>query len=121
MLVIKPTLLVDKMLESLLRSESAEYALIFLVARDEGYATEIARFFRTELFSIQKQLQKFEYNGILVSRTVGRTRQYSFNPRYTFLDELKALLEKALSFYPNDIKEQLLMNRRRPRRQGKPI
>lgn len=113
--------MVNKMLESIFGSESAENVLIFLVARDEGYATEIARFFETKLFSIQKQLQKFEYNGILVSRSVGRTRLYSFNPRYAFLDELKALLEKALSFYPNDKKEQLLMNRRRPRRQGKPI
>jgi transcription initiation factor IIE alpha subunit len=113
--------MVNKMLKPLLGSESAEYVLIFIVARDEGYATEIARFFQTELFSIQKQLQKLEYNGILASRTVGRTRQYSFNPRYPFLNELKALLEKALTFYPNDLREQLLMNRRRPRRQGKPI
>jgi len=57
---------------------------------------------------------------VLVSRKVGRTRLYTFNPRYPFRDELQALLEKALAFYPADIRERLLYNRRRPRRRGKP-
>jgi len=109
------------MLQPLLGSESSERALIFILARDEGYATEIARFFETDLYGIQKQLEKLELGGLLVSRTAGRTRLYTFNPRYPFLDELLALLKKALSFYPNNTKEGLLMNRRRPRRRGKPL
>lgn len=56
---------------------------------------------------------------MLASRMVGRTRLYVFNPRYAFLAELKALLEKALSYYPAEEQEKLLMNRRRPRRRGK--
>ena len=71
--------------------------------------------------SIQKQLAKFESGGVLVSRPAGRTRLYSFNPRYPFLKELRGLLEKALSFYPEQEREALLMNRRRPRRRGKPL
>ena len=51
----------------------------------------------------------------------GRTRLYTFNPRYAFVDELKALLEKALSFYPPEERENLLMNRRRPRGRAKPL
>lgn len=109
------------MLQPLLGSESSERALIFILARDEGYATEIARFFETDLYGIQRQLEKLELGGLLVSRTAGRTRLYTFNPRYPFLDELLALLKKALSFYPNNTKEGLLMNRRRPRRRGKPL
>ena len=109
------------MLQPLLGSESSERVLIFILARDEGYATEIARFFETDLYGIQKQLEKLELGGVLVSRTAGRTRLYTFNPRYPFLDQLLALLEKALSFYPEDTKERLLMNRRRPRRRGKPL
>jgi hypothetical protein len=109
------------MLQPLLGSESSERALIFLIAREEGYATEIARFFKTDLYGIQRQLEKLELGGVLVSRTAGRTRLYTFNPRYPFLDELLALLKKALSFYPNNTKEGLLMNRRRPRRRGKPL
>ena len=108
------------MLETLLGSESSERALIFVLAREQGYATEIARFFNTGLYSIQKQLDKFELGGVLVSETAGRTRLYRFNPRYPFLPELKALLNKALSYYPEAEKERLLMNRRRPRRRGKP-
>jgi len=109
------------MLQPLLGSESSERVLIFILARDEGYATEVARFFKTDLYGIQKQLEKLELGGVLVSHTAGRTRMYTFNPRYPFLDELVALLQKALSFYPDDMKEGLLMNRRRPRRRGKPI
>lgn len=88
------------MLEPLLGSVNAERCLIFILARSEGYASEIARFFDTDLFGIQKQLDKFEIGGVLVSRSVGRTRMYAFNPRYAFLDPLQNLLQKALSFYP---------------------
>ena len=109
------------MLEPLLGSTNAERVLIFILVRKEGYIREIARFFGSDPDSIQKQLAKLETGGILVSRPAGRTRLYSFNPRYPFLKELKALLEKALKFYPQEEQEQLLMNRRRPRRHGKPL
>ena len=69
----------------------------------------------------KKQLEKLELGGVLVSHTAGRTRLYGLNPRYPFLKELRSLLEKALSFYPSEERERLLMNRRRPRRRGKPL
>jgi hypothetical protein len=94
---------------------------MFLIARDEGYAREIARFFDTDLAPIQKQLDKLENGGILVSRAAGKTRLFSFNPRYPMLDELRALLEKTLEFYPDDVRNALTMSRRRPRRRGKPL
>jgi hypothetical protein len=109
------------MLKPLLGSDNAERVLIFLQARKEGYPTEIARFFKRDVFGIQSQLDRLENGGILASRTAGRTRLYSFNPRYPFLPELAQLLEKALSYYPNDEREALLMNRRRPRRREKPL
>ena len=109
------------MLEPILGSTNSERVLIFLTAREEGYAREIARFFETGLAPIQQQLEKLEFGGVLVSRAAGRTRLYSLNPRYPFLDELKALLNKALTFYPEDLREDLLMNRRRPRRAEKPL
>lgn len=109
------------MIESLLGSKNAERVLMYIFAREEGYAREIASFYETDLKSIQMQLDKFEQSGILVSRTVGRTRPYVFNPRYPFLRELKALLEKAFSFYPSSEQDELLMNRRRPRARGKSL
>ena len=109
------------MLQPLLGSISAERVLIFIVARDEGYARDISRFFETDLYAIQKQLDKLENGGVLASRLAGRTRLYTFNPRYPFMKELKELLIKALSFYSEDEREKLTMNRRRPRQRGKPL
>ncbi len=109
------------MLQPILGSENIERVLVFIFARKEGYATEIARFFETDLYGIQNQLDKLETGGVVVSRLAGRTRLYTFNPRYPFLTELQSLLDKALSFYPVDMREKLLMNRRRPRRRGKPL
>jgi hypothetical protein len=109
------------MLESVLGSISCERVLIFLVARNEGYAREIANFYATSLAPVQKQLDKLEAGGVLVSKTVGRTRLYVFNPRYPFLAELQAFLSKALSFYEQELQSRLLLDRRRPRRRAKPL
>jgi hypothetical protein len=109
------------MLQVILGSKNVERVLIYIYARGEGYAREIARFYETDLLPIQKQLDKLEAGGVLVSREVGKTRPYVFNPRYPFLNELRALLEKALSFYPEGQREELTMNRRRPRAKGKAL
>ena len=109
------------MIEALLGSLNCERALIFLRARGQGYAREITRYFRTGLAPIQRQLDKLEQNGILYSELIGRTRVYKFDPRYPFLSELGSLLDKALQAYPDQQREALLMNRRRPRRRGKPL
>jgi len=109
------------MMEVLLGSKNAERVLLYLFTREEGYAREIASFYNTDLKPIQMQLDKFEKGGVLVSRSIGRTRPYEFNPRYPFLTELKALLEKALSFYPAKEQEELQTNRRRPRAKGKEL
>lgn len=109
------------MLEPIVGSKSSEQVFIFLVARNEGYATEIAKFFNADLYAIQRQLERLENSEVLVSKKIGRTRVYQFNPRYPFLKELKGLLERVLSFYPNDIQESLVMNRRRPRKKDKPL
>ena len=109
------------MLEPLLGSTNSERVLMFIYARKEGYIREISRFFGSDPDSIQKQLIRLESGGVLVSRSIGRTRLFSFNPRYPFLKELKLLLESAIKFYDDVEREKLLMNRRRPRRGGKPL
>jgi predicted ArsR family transcriptional regulator len=107
------------MLEPLLGSVNAERCLIFILAREEGYASAIAKFFDTDLNGVQKQLEKLENGGILASYKAGKTRLYRFNPRYAFSKELLALLEKALLFYAPEEQERLRVVRRRPRRKGK--
>ena len=109
------------MIEAILGSLSCERVLVFISGRKDGYAREIARFYETDLAPIQKQLDKLELAGILASRTAGRTRLYSFNPRWAFLKELHAILEKVISFLPPDQRGPLIMVRRRPRRKGKPL
>ena len=109
------------MLEALLGSSSCEQVLVYIYAREEGYLREIVRFFNADYRSIRNQLNKLENSGVLRAKQAGKTLIYSFNPRYPFLDELKSLLVKAINYYPEDKKNELVMNRRRPRRTGKPL
>ncbi len=108
------------MLEPLFGSVNRERILVYLVARKEGYAREIARFFATGLYPVQKQLERLEFGGVLYSRKAGQTRLFGLNPRYPFLTELTALLQKTLEFYPPEERQRLDKVRRRPRRKGKP-
>lgn len=107
------------MLEGLFGSINKERILIFLNCREIGYAKEIAEFFQVPLTPIQNQLNNLENANILVSQQQGRTRLFQINPRYPFLNELFSLLEKAMEFYPENLRDSLLNNRRRPRRKGK--
>ena len=109
------------MLEAIVGSTSAERVLFFLVARGEGYPTEIARLFNTDLSPIQKQLDRMERDGLLVNKQVGRTRVYSFNPRYPFREELSKMVTKAIDLSPTQLREKLLLDRRRPRKKDKPL
>lgn len=109
------------MLEPLLGSTSKERVLVFLYARDRGYAREIAEAFGASVTPIQNQLEALEAAGVIWCEPQGRTKVYALNPRYPFLAELKALLERALAFYPPEEQQWLRDNRRRPRRSGKPL
>jgi hypothetical protein len=108
------------MLEGLFGSKNRERVLQFILANDEGYAKEIADFYTSSLDPIQKQLERLELHSILVSKNVGRTRVFMFNPRYQFLEELKNLLKKVREYYEPEELERLTMGRKRPRRKGKP-
>ena len=109
------------MLAALLGSVNKERVLVFLAARSRGYAREIARFFNAPLYPIRLALAGLEAAGVLVSRSVGTTREYEFNPRYAARDELKGLLDRALDLYPEKMREDLRLVRSRPRRAGKPL
>ncbi|NOQ21174.1 MAG: ArsR family transcriptional regulator [Candidatus Aegiribacteria sp.] len=109
------------LLGSLFVSEDAERVLLFLTARGEGYAKEISDYYQRSIFGIQKQLEKFDAGGVLISRKIGRTRLYRFNPRYPLLDELRILLKKAIQFLPEEEIKKLTIYRSRPRRKGKTL
>jgi len=109
------------MLEELLGSKNRERVLQYILANEQGYAKEIADYYDSSVDPIQKQLERLESAGVLVSQTAGRTRLFMFNPRYAFRKELIALLEKARSYYPDAEQERLTKQRKRPRRTGKPL
>ena len=108
------------MLEGILGNATAEKVLLYLEQYEDGYPREIARVFDTPFNMVFAQLRRFEVAGLLVSRSRGRTRVYSWNPEYAFLDEVRALLRKALRALPESERKKYFTQRRRPRRTGKP-
>jgi cell shape-determining protein MreC len=109
------------MLANLLGSVNKERVLIYIAARGRGYSREIARFFKAPLSPVQNAIENLEAAGVLLSRTIGSTREYEFNPRYPARAELSVLLNRALSLYPAAMRDELLLTRSRPRRKGKPL
>jgi DNA-binding transcriptional ArsR family regulator len=109
-------------LESVFGNATAEKALLYLEQYEEGYATAIADTFdEVSLSMVQRQLERFERAGMLVSLLKGRTRLFTWNPRYPFLEEIRALLRKALRSLPESERKLYFSQRRRPRRTGKPL
>lgn len=111
------------MLESLFGSQVIEKILFFLVVNEECYPSQLREVFHTHLYSFQRALGRLEKGSVIVSHRKGKTLIYQFNPRYPFLKELKAFLQKAYEFFPQEIKEKYYepTARKRPRRQGKPL
>ena len=92
------------------------------VLRAEGYATAIAKTFDgISLHMAQRQLERFERAGALVSTLKGRTRLYTWNARYPFLKELRALLARGLEALPAGERKRYFSDRSRPRPAGKPV
>jgi DNA-binding transcriptional ArsR family regulator len=109
-------------LEALFGGQAAAKVLLFIENYGEGYASSIARTFEMPVSEIQKQLKKFEDAGILVSRRVGTSRVFTWNPRDPALDGLRELLKSTLEYgIPSDRLKKYYRQRRRPRRKGKPL
>ena len=108
------------MLEPLLGNATIEKVLFFIFTFEEGYAKQMADNFDISVNGIQQQLARLEEGGVLVSQKKGNTRIFTFNPSYAFLDELKALLDKAKGMLPEEKIEKYYIKRRRPRKSGKP-
>ena len=106
-------------LEAIFGNRSAAQVLLFLEAYGSGYARRIADTYEAPLRGVQRQLQRLEANGVLVSRTVGRTRLFEFNTRNPTVRNLRAFLEAELELLPEDDIKKYYRQRQRPRRSGK--
>jgi biotin operon repressor len=109
------------MLKELFGGKAPEQVLLYLANYDEGYGNAIADTYGIALSTVQKQLQKFEDSGLLVSRLVGKTRVYTWNPRSPFLEQIKMLLAQRLKLTPDEEIKAYYRQRRRPRRADKPL
>jgi DNA-binding transcriptional ArsR family regulator len=109
------------MLEPVFGNKTMEKILLFLARYGNGYPRDISVTFEIPLNGVQQQLKRLEDGGILVSRLYGRVRIYEFNPRYPFLKELRALLDKAMEYISDEDMKKYYMKRTRPRKQGKPV
>lgn len=108
-------------LEALFGSRSAAQALLFLQNYGEGHARRIASTFEVPHMGIQRQLRRLEGEGILVSRMVGNTRVFTWNPRSATVKDLRKFLEAELDRLPAELTKRYFRQRQRPRRTGKAL
>jgi hypothetical protein len=106
-------------LEALFGNRSAAQVLLFLEAYGAGHALRIADTYSVPVSSIQRQLRRLEASGVLLSRTVGRTRLFEFNMRNPTVRDLRAFLAAELELMPEAELKQHYRQRQRPRRTGK--
>lgn len=109
------------MLDALLGSRSASQTLLFLQNYGEGHARRIATTFDVSHNAIQRQLSRLEDAGLLVSRLVGNTRVFTWNPRAAMVKDLRVFLEAELERLPSDVTREFFRQRQRPRRSGKAL
>jgi len=69
------------MIEVIFGNKTAAQVMLYLFHYGEAYANGLARDMKITLSQVQKQLDKFENAGILVSKKTGTVRIYSFNPK----------------------------------------
>src|SRR5438034_1011309 len=111
------------MLEHLFGNPVIEKVLFYILENKKCYPSQLKKTFQKPLYSFQRALGRLEKGGIIVSHREGKTLIYQFNPRYPFLKELEAFLQKAYEFLPEEMRLKYYepIVRKRPRRQGKPL
>lgn len=109
------------MLEGVFGNRTAEKVLLHIFHYGESHASAIAKDFKVALNPIVQQLNRFEAAGILVSKEIGRSRVYSFNPKSPLRQPIQDLLEIVYESIPLAERQKLFEARRRPRRKGKPV
>jgi DNA-binding transcriptional ArsR family regulator len=109
------------MIETIFGNTTAAKIMLYLFHYGEAYPSGIAKDMTITLSQVQKQLDRFEEAGILVSKLMGRVRIYTFNPKLGVTKKLKDLIQVFYDAIPLEQKEVLFKERRRPRRKGKPV
>lgn len=108
-------------LEAIFGNRTAANVLLFIENYESGYASKIAETYSSPVSVVQDQLRRLEAASVLVSRTVGRTRVFEFNPRNPSVTNLRKFLADELESLPASLTKRYFRERQRPRRAGKPI
>ena len=111
----------NQQLEAIFGNKSAAQTLMFLQNYGEGHVNRIARTFEVSPTAIKRQLLRFESGGLLVSRVIGKSRVFTWNPRSSTARNLRMFLEAELEKLPREVQQQFFRQRQRPRRTGKPL
>lgn len=109
------------MLEGIFGNKTAEKVLLHIFHYGESHASGIAHDFNIAVNPVVQQLNRFESAGVLVSKTIGRSRVYSFNQKSPFTKPIKQLIEIAYESISLPERQKIFQTRRRPRRKGKPV
>ncbi len=109
------------MLEGIFGNKTAELGLLHIYHYGEIHASAIAQDYGIALNPIKGQLNRFERAGILVSKEVGRSRLYFFNPKSALMRPVRDLLKIVYESIPLKEREKLFAVRRRPRAKFKQV
>ena len=109
------------MLDKILGSDTAMKIMLHLIHYGEIYPSAVAKDYEISLSAVQKQFERFEDAGILVSKLVGKTRVYLFNKKSPTVKPFMDLIKVYYDGLSLDDKEKIFAARRRPRRPGKPV
>lgn len=94
--------------------------LMALGSLGESFPRELARVLEVPLNGVQQALRSLEDDGLVVGRTVGRTRLFGLNPRYFARGELTLYLKRLIE-PETELKDRISLVRKRPRRTNKPL
>lgn len=110
------------MLDQILGSKTAQKLFLHLYHYGESYPSAVAKDMKISLGAVQKQFERFENAGLIISKLQGRTRVYQFNMKNgaivkPFIELIKVIYDSI----PFKEKQEIFGTRRRPRRAGKPV
>lgn len=109
------------MLETIFGSETVAIVLLNIYHYESIHARAIARNMGKVHAGIVNQLDRLETGGLLVSKEIGRSRVYSFNPKSPYTAPVKQILQITYDALPVKVKAKIFQERTRPRAKGKPV
>jgi DNA-binding transcriptional ArsR family regulator len=109
------------MLETVFGNETVAAILLNIYHYEAIHARAIARNLGKVHGGIVRQLDRLESGGLLVSKEVGRTRVYSFNPKSPYTAPVKQIIQITYDAMPVKVKEKFFAERTRPRAKNKPV